>query len=246
MPASADTVRQWQEGRALGEVSSYHLSQSHKQFPIMANSRRTTPKPWSLTQSETALDCPYFVARVDQVRDGLGVPRVYYNVRMKNFGIAVVPIDSEGRTILVGQQRYVLNGFTWEVIRGGGSLNRLPLESAKRELSEETGYSADNWLELLKGSASPGLTDELTVGFVAWNLHSSRPHPDAGEELVQKRVPFAQAIDMVVSGEIADLASSALLLAIKVRLERQELPDSLVSCLQRGRQSSEGDPTSGR
>jgi 8-oxo-dGTP pyrophosphatase MutT (NUDIX family) len=187
--------------------------------------------PWTLIQDETVFDCPYFITRSDQVKDGGGRPRRYVSVRMKNFGIAVVPIDEMGRTVLVGQQRYVLNRFTWEVVRGGGPLDRPALESAQRELSEEIGCRADHWLQLFEASASPGVTDELSVGFVAWGLHQGEPHPDGGEELLQRRVPFAEAVSMALSGSIADLASSALLLGIQVKLDRGELPSDLTRYL---------------
>lgn len=187
--------------------------------------------PWTLVQDETVFDCPYFMTRSDWVRDGGGRPRRYFNVRMKNFGIAVVPIDGMGRIVLVGQQRYLLNRFTWEVVRGGGPLDRPALESAQKELSEETGCRADHWLQLFEASASPGVTDELSVGFVAWGLHQGEPHPDGGEELLQRRIPFAEAISMALSGAIADLASSALLLGVQVKLDRGELPADLIRCL---------------
>jgi 8-oxo-dGTP pyrophosphatase MutT (NUDIX family) len=67
------------------------------------------------------------------------------------------------------------------------------LSSAKKELSEETGYRADNWLQIFQASSLPGVTDELSTGFVAWGLHAGEPHPDAGEDLVRWRVPFAKA-----------------------------------------------------
>jgi len=197
----------------------------------MAENQSTRPSPWSLVRDQTAFDCPYFSTRSDQVKDGRGRPRHYFHVRMKNFGIAVIPIDAAGHTILVGQQRYVLGRFTWEVIRGGGPVEKPAIESAQKELSEETGCQADHWLQLLEASASPGVTDELAVGFVAWGLRSGVPHPDPAEDLVQWRVPFAEVVAMVLSGEIADLASSALVLSLQLRLERGELPSDLAACL---------------
>jgi 8-oxo-dGTP pyrophosphatase MutT (NUDIX family) len=198
---------------------------------IMPKSELIRPNPWALVQDETVFDCPYFITRNDRVKDGAGRPHHYYHVKMKNFGIAVVPIDREGHTILVGQQRYLLNQFTWEVVRGGGKLDLPALDSAKKELSEETGYQAKHWLQLYKASASPGVTDEFAVGFVAWGLQQGEPHPDAGEELLQRRIPFSDVVTMVLSGEIADLASSALVLGIQLKLERGELPASLEKCL---------------
>lgn len=199
----------------------------------MPKNEDARPKPWTLVQDETVFECPYFVTRSDRVRDGGGRPRHYYHVSMRNFGIAVVPIDDRGRTILVGQQRYLLNAFTWEVVRGGGRLDMPPLESAKKELSEETGYRAERWLQLFRASASPGVTDEFAVGFVAWNLRQGKPHPDPDEQLVQRQVAFAEAVSMVLSGVVADLASSALILSIQLKLEKGELPEDLAACLRR-------------
>ncbi|HTR86440.1 MAG TPA: NUDIX hydrolase [Reyranella sp.] len=191
------------------------------------------PSPWSLVEDQVAFDCPYFRIRSDRVKDGAGAPRHYYSVRMKNFGIAVLPIDSDGNTVLVGQQRYVLGRFTWEVIRGGGRIDMPALESAKNELSEEAGFLAGNWLQLFEASASPGVTDELSDGFIAWNLRAGAPHPEAHEELVRWRVPFSQAVTMALSGEIADLASLALILGTQTKLQRGELPADLAECVRR-------------
>ena len=115
--------------------------------------------------------------------------------------------------------------------RGGGSRDTPALEAAKRELREETGYRADHWLELFAASASPGTTDGIAPGFVAWGLHGDEPSPDPEELLTQRRVPFSDAVTMALSGEIADLASIAAILAIEVRAGRDELPAGLIRLL---------------
>lgn len=188
--------------------------------------------PWKLIQKTDAFDCPYFVARSDVVRLGAGDPRPYTHVKMKYFGVAVVPIDDDGSTTLVGQYRYALDRFTWEVPRGGGRLAVPPLESAKAELSEETGFRADHWLHLFDASASPGVTDEIAPCFVAWRLHPGEPHPDPQERLVRRRVPFSEAVDMALSNEVRDLASIATILGIQARLLRRDLPADLMKLLQ--------------
>ena len=187
--------------------------------------------PWALIRREDRFDCRYYTARQDVVTLQGGEERLYTHIHMKHLGVAVVPIDHDGTTTLVGQYRYVLDRYTWEIPKGGGRRDLPPLDSAKRELSEETGCQADHWLRLLEASASPGVTDELAVGFVAWGLRSGVPHPDPAEDLVQWRVPFAEVVAMVLSGEIADLASSALVLSLQLRLERGELPSDLAACL---------------
>ena len=188
--------------------------------------------PWRLVHKAEAFDCPYFVARSDKVTLAAGDVRPYTHVKMKYFGIAVVPIDDDGCTTLVGQYRYVLDRFTWEVPRGGGRLTAPALDSAKAELSEETGFRADHWLHLFDASASPGVTDEIAPCFVAWGLHQGDPHPDPDERIVRRRVPFSDAVEMALSNEIGDLASIATILGLQTRLLRGELPADLAKLLQ--------------
>lgn len=190
--------------------------------------------PWAFVSREETFDCPYFAVRRDTVAHLGGDHRPYHHIHMKNFGIAVVPIDDDGSTTLIGQYRYALQRFTWEVTRGGGRRDAPPIDSARRELHEETGYRADHWLELFAASASPGTTDSMAPGFVAWGLHEGRPNPDPEELLTQRRVPFSAAVSMALSGEIADLASIAAILAVETRFRREELPTDLLQLLKRG------------
>ena len=146
-------------------------------------------------------------------------------------GVTIAPIDDEGCTTLVGQYRYVLDRFTWELPAGGCRLDQAPVEAAKLELSEETGYAAAHWLRLLDGIVSPGSTDGRSQCFVAWGLQPGAPHPEPEEELVQRRVPFAEAISMALSGEICQFGAISLLLGIQTKLARGELPKDLMTLL---------------
>jgi 8-oxo-dGTP pyrophosphatase MutT (NUDIX family) len=188
--------------------------------------------PWTVLRKEEKFACPHFSVRSDTVTHGSGLPRTYNSVRMKSFGVIIVPIDDEGCTTLIGQYRYVLDRFTWEVPGGGCEPDREPSEAAKNELSEETGYRADHWLRLFDASLSPGSTDGCAQCFVAWGLHSGAPHPEPEERLVQRRVPFAEALSMALSGEISNFPSVTLLLGIQIKLVRGELPADLVLLLQ--------------
>jgi 8-oxo-dGTP pyrophosphatase MutT (NUDIX family) len=197
----------------------------------MQQSDNNQSNPWSLIQRNAKFDCPYFTAHSDTVTHRGGKQRSYNHIHMKNFGVAVVPIDNGGSTTLIGQYRFPLDRFTWEVTRGGGRRDVPPIDSAKRELREETGYRADHWLELFAASASPGTTDSIAPAFVAWGLHTGEPHPDPEELITQRRVPFSAAVAMAISGEIADLASIAAILSIEARFRRGELPSDLASLL---------------
>jgi 8-oxo-dGTP pyrophosphatase MutT (NUDIX family) len=197
------------------------------------SARNDPPNPWQTVGGGEVFDCPYFRVRSDLVRHGGRPERTYTSIRFKNAGVTVVPIDREGCTTLVGQHRYVFNSFAWEVPGGAADLN-APTESARSELQEETGYVADHWLHILSTAASPANSDERSNGFVAWGLHQGPAQPEAEELIVPRRLPFSEAVGLVLSGKIVHAASGALLLAIEARWRRRELPDDLMELLALG------------
>lgn len=189
--------------------------------------------PWAVLRKETKFECPYFTVRVDAVSLGGGAERAYNNIRMKIFGVFIVPIDEDGCTTLIGQYRYVLDRYTWEIPGGGAHPDRPAIESAKAELSEETGLRADHWLQLLDATTSPGIADEVSPGFVAWGLHHGTPHPDPQERLSARRLPFREAVDLALTGGISSMSGIALLLCLQAKAQRNELPPDLTRLLQR-------------
>jgi 8-oxo-dGTP pyrophosphatase MutT (NUDIX family) len=187
--------------------------------------------PWKCLDTEIGFDCSYYSARRDTVRHRSGREHPYVSVRTKFRGVAVLPVDADGCTTIVGQYRYVLNRFTWETVRGGIPLEVAALDGAMQELGEETGWRADHWLHLFDLTASPGLTDEICPCFVAWGLHPGPARPEQLETLTQRRLPFAEVVDMALASEIVDATSVSLILAVQTRLGRGELPAELLALL---------------
>jgi 8-oxo-dGTP pyrophosphatase MutT (NUDIX family) len=98
---------------------------------------------------------------------------------------------------------------------GGGPLNIDPLESAKRELKEETGLVAKEWQELMKLHTSNSVTDEQGLVYVARNLTQGKTAFEETEELLIQKLPLEEAVDRALRGEITDSISVAGLLKLK-------------------------------
>lgn len=170
--------------------------------------------PWKKTGTKEVYDNPWINVREDQVINPSGNAGIYGVVSMKNLAIGIVPLDEEGNTWLVGQYRYSLNAYSWEIPMGGGPLNATALASAKRELREETGLTATKWTELLRIHTSNCVTDEVGIVYIAENLHQGDTDFDETEELEIRKLPLTEAINMVMDGSITDAISMAALLKI--------------------------------
>lgn len=147
-----------------------------------------------------------------------GNPGIYGKVHFKNRAIGVIPLDAEMNTYLVGQYRFVLNAYSWEMPEGGGPLDEEPLEAAKRELLEETGLKAGEWTELLRMHLSNSVSDELSIVYLARVLEQFEPEPEDTEQLITQKVPFGEVYQMVCDGEITDSMTVAAILKVKLLL----------------------------
>jgi 8-oxo-dGTP pyrophosphatase MutT (NUDIX family) len=121
----------------------------------------------------------------------------------------------------VGQYRYSISKYSWEIPEGGGKLDEKPIQTARRELAEETGYRAGRFKSLGVFYTSNCFTDEVAHLFCAWNLTAGKHRQDGTERIVTKRVPFEEAYQMAVSGKIADSITIVALFRLK---ERAVLP----------------------
>ena len=175
------------------------------------------PNPWETHSIEEKYTNPWIGITHREVTNPSGGPGIYGVVHFKNVAIGIVPIDEDGNTWLVGQYRYTLNQYHWEIPEGGCPKGLSYLEAAQRELLEETGITARTWIPLLETHLSNSVTDEYGVCFVARDLSFGEAEPEETESLEVKKMPFSEAVDMVMRGEITDaLSIMALLKADKV------------------------------
>ena len=169
--------------------------------------------PWSVVSSKDQYDNRWIRVTHHEVITPAGDAGIYGTVHFKNLAIGIVPIDTEGNTFLVGQYRFTLQEYSWEIPEGGGMLGVDPQESAARELAEETGLRAARWQKLVECDLSNSISDERAIAFLAWDLTQGEAAPDSTEELALRRVPLLDAFQMVARGEIRDVLSVAALQA---------------------------------
>ncbi|RIW12714.1 NUDIX hydrolase [Algoriphagus lacus] len=168
-----------------------------------------TDNPWKTLKITPVYDNPWIRLEQHDIINPAGKPGIYGKVHFKNRAMAIIPIDSEGNTWLIGQYRYPLDVYSWEIPMGGGPIGMDLLESAKRELKEETGLFAEKWTEIMKIHTSNSVTDELAILYLAEELTQGETEFEETEVLQIKKLPFPEALDMVMSGEITDSISVA-------------------------------------
>ena len=178
---------------------------------------RTPNGPWMRRSRRVAYENPWVTIWHDEVDRPDGSPGIYGVVHFAAAAVGVVVLDGD-RVLLVGQHRYALEAYSWEIPEGGVPAGESPLEGARRELHEETGVEATDWRELLRFHLSNSITDEAGVLFVARADRHGDAHPDPTEELAIDWVPFEEALAMIADGRITDAMS--IMALQQVALER--------------------------
>lgn len=179
--------------------------------------------PWKITSQKDIYDNPWINLTEYQVINPSGNPGIYGKIHFKNVAIGVLPLDAELNTYLVGQFRFALNQYSWEMPEGGGPEGTDPLESAKRELLEETGLKASQWTEIQRLHLSNSVSDELSILYLARGLEQFEAEPEETEQLIIRKVPFAEIYRMVCDGEITDSMTVAAVLKVQLLLIENRL-----------------------
>ena len=159
--------------------------------------------PWKKISTREIYKNPWIRLREDQVISPNGTPTIYGVVEASP-AIGIVPLTENLDTYLVGQFRYSLDTYSWEIPEGGGADGEEPLDTAKRELKEETGLSAKNWTYLDSLYTSNAFTNEIGHIFLAQDLEEGEAEPDHSEDLSVKKIPFTEAYEMVLNYTIKD------------------------------------------
>jgi len=165
-----------------------------------------TKNPWTLVSTKKIYDNRWISVREDAVIQPDGERGIYGVVHFKNIAIGVLAVEDEF-VYLVGQYRYALERYSWEIPEGGCGEGEEPLSAAQRELGEETGLRAVNWRKLGESHLSNSVSDELAIWYVATELQQGEHCREGTEQLEVRRIPLKEALRMVMSGEITDAIS---------------------------------------
>jgi 8-oxo-dGTP pyrophosphatase MutT (NUDIX family) len=175
--------------------------------------------PWTTLESRKIYENNWIGLTEHDVINPSGGKGIYGQVHFKNLAIGILPLDEERNTWLVGQYRYPLNAYSWEIPEGGGPLHLPALDSAKRELLEETGLTASHWQQIQQMHLSNSVSDELAIIYIATGLTEGESEPEETEQLRIRKLPFEEAYQMVLLGEITDSISVAAILKTKILLD---------------------------
>lgn len=180
--------------------------------------------PWQTQEQKEVYNNPWIQVEEHQVTTPNGNPGIYGVVHFKNMAIGIVPLDEAGNTWLVGQYRYPLKRYSWEIPEGGCLIGQeRPLEAAKRELQEETGLVAEHWTQVIEMDLSNSVTDEVGLAFVAQGLQQGAANPEDTEALQVRKISLDEAVEWCMAGKITDSLSIISLLATQRLLDQGKL-----------------------
>ncbi len=175
--------------------------------------------PWKTLSSKLVYSNNWISLTEHQVINPAGGKGIYGQVHFKNYAIGIIAIDEDDKIWMVGQYRFPLKQYSWEIPEGGGPLHLHPLDSAKRELLEETGLVASEWTEILRMHLSNSVSDEQAIVYLAKCFTQHQAQPEETEQLQIRKIDFEEAYQMVIEGKVTDAITVASILRIKLMRE---------------------------
>jgi len=174
--------------------------------------------PWTVLSEKLMYENPWMKVIEYGVLNPAGGKGIYGKVHFKNTGVGVLPLDEDLNTWLVGQYRFTLNMYSWEIPEGGCAPGEDPFDTAVRELKEETGLVADAWSHLFDMHLTNSIADEFGKVYLARGLKQYESSPEETEKLTVRKVPFEEAFQMVEDGRITDSISMAAIYKVKLMI----------------------------
>ena len=181
--------------------------------------------PWKITGEKEVYENPWIALTEYDVLNPAGKKGIYGKVHFKNTAVGIMVLDEEMNTYLVGQYRFPLQAYSWEIPEGGSLIagGVATLDGAKRELREETGLVAAHWQPLLEMHLSNSVSDEKAIIYLATGLTQQEAEPEETDQLVVRKMPFEEVYQMVEKGEITDSMSVAAIIKVKLMLVQGRL-----------------------
>jgi ADP-ribose pyrophosphatase len=187
------------------------------------NSTVSQKNPWKTLSSEIVHQTPWVRINHHKVINPGGSQGIYTVTEFKNLAIGILPLDEDNNTWIVGQYRFPIHQYSWEMPEGGGDPNVPPVESAQRELEEECGLVAKDWQLLLTAHTSNSATNEIAYIYIAKGLSHTQAHPDEDEQLEVRKLPFSELYRMVMDNEITDSLTVMAVLKAKILMDEGKL-----------------------
>lgn len=177
--------------------------------------------PWKTLSTQPIYTNDWIKLEEHQVINPGGSAGIYGKVSFKNLAVGIIPIDDAGNIWLVGQYRYTLNAWSWEIPMGGAPKAEDKVKAAERELEEETGLKAAQISEILHLHPSNSITDEQGYVYLATQLSEGRQQlEDTEKDIKVKKIAFKDALEMAQNGEITDAISVAGIFYLALNWER--------------------------
>jgi len=190
----------------------------------------TRPR-WQKLRGEVVFETPWIRVESHDVIAPTGKPAHYGLAFFQNRAIGVLPLFDDGTVPLVGQMRYSIDAYTWEIPEGGAPMDEDPAHGAARELREETGLIAAELREIQRMDLSNSVTNEECVCYLATGLTEAETEPDDTERFDYARVPFSQLLEAVIKAQVRDAITVACVLRVHHMAVTGDLPPALAAAV---------------